>query len=175
MRLLIKEQAMPPASMSLQGVGVLCIDNEQAILNGMSTLLNAWQCQVFTAINAQQAKEIYKRHEDEIDILLVDYQLTEGQGEKTVINTDIVLNERGAKPLSDDELNGIALTQQLRAISQYSLPAILITATTDENLMAQAKQHNIGYLRKIIKPIALRALMSSLLTKELEKNYSHKL
>lgn len=171
----IKEQAMPPASMSLQGVGVLCIDNEQAILNGMSTLLNAWQCQVFTAINAQQAKEIYKRHEDEIDILLVDYQLTEGQGEKTVINTDIVLNERGAKPLSDDELNGIALTQQLRAISQYSLPAILITATTDENLMAQAKQHNIGYLRKIIKPIALRALMSSLLTKELEKNYSHKL
>ena len=171
----IKEQAIPPASMSLQGVGVLCIDNEQAILNGMSKLLNAWQCQVFTAENAQQAKEIFAKHEDEIDILLVDYQLTEGQGENIAINTDGVLNERSGKPLSDDELNGIALIQQLRAISQYSLPAILITATTDENLMAQAKQHNIGYLRKIIKPIALRALMSSLLTKELEKNYSHKL
>ncbi len=172
---MIKEQALPPASMSLQGVGVLCIDNEQAILDGMSKLLNAWQCQVFTAINAQQAKEIYAKHEDEIDILLVDYQLTEVQGEKITINTDAILNERNGKPLSDDELNGIALIKQLRAISQYSLPAILITATTDENLMALAKQHNIGYLRKIIKPIALRALMSSLLTKELEKNYSHKL
>jgi len=38
-----------------------------------------------------------------------------------------------------------------------------------------AKQHNIGYLRKIIKPLALRALMSSLLAKELANNYSNNL
>ncbi|MCW8866158.1 MAG: hybrid sensor histidine kinase/response regulator [Colwellia sp.] len=158
-----KAQAFPPASMSLQGVGVLCIDNEQAILDGMSKLLSAWQCQVFTAIDAKQAKEIYAKHEDEIDILLVDYQLVDGQGDKIVLNNEAILNE----------VNGIALIKQLRAISQYSLPAILITATTDENLKAVAQQHNIGYLRKIIKPIALRALMSALLTEELTKNYSH--
>ena len=59
-------------------------------------------------------------------------------------------------------------------MSHYSLPAILITATTDNNLMSLAKQADIGYLRKIIKPIALRSLMSSLLSQELKKNYSHK-
>ena len=171
----IKEKVMPSASMSLQSVGVLCIDNEQSILNGMSKLLDAWQCNVFTAINAQQAKEVYAQHEDEIDILLVDYQLTAVKNENINIDTNAVLNKNNGEQLSDNEINGIVLIKQLRAMSQYSLPAVLITATTDENLMAQAKQNNMGYLRKIIKPIALRSLMSSLLTKELEKNYSHKL
>jgi CheY-like chemotaxis protein len=149
--------------MSLQGVGVLCIDNEPAILDGMSTLLSAWQCQVFTALDVKQAKELYAKHEDEIDILLVDYQLAGCEEDK--INNQKIM----------EDVNGIALIKQLRAMSQYSLPAILITATTDENLMMLAKQDNIGYLQKIIKPIALRALMSSLLTKELAKNYSNNL
>mgnify|MGYP000462160100 CR=1 FL=1 len=170
--IMTKEQAPPPASMNLQGVGVLCVDNEQAILDGMSKLLGAWQCQVFTAINAQQAKYIYKKHEDEIDILLVDYQLMEGKPED--IDMDNLMNEKSSKQRSINKLNGIELIEQLRLVSQYSLPAVLITATTDENLMALAKQHNISYLRKIIKPIALRSLISSLLTKELEKNYAHR-
>jgi len=145
---LIDEQKSPTASMNLQGVGVLCIDNEQAILDGMFTLLSAWQCKVFTAINAEQAKDIYKKHEDEIDILLVDYQLTN--------------SEEKSKQSLKSTINGIELINQLRK------------TTTDENLMAQAKQHDISYLQKIIKPLALRALISSLLTKELTKNYSQK-
>tara|TARA_R110001592_G_scaffold48168_5_gene151970 strand:+ start:262 stop:3816 length:3555 start_codon:yes stop_codon:yes gene_type:complete len=171
--ILQKAQALPTASMNLQGVGVLCVDNEQAILDGMSTLLGAWQCQVFTAINAQQAKDIYLTHEDEIDILLVDYQLVNCKSEERVMNMDSLLIEKSSKQCSMDKINGIELIEQLRLISQYSLPAILITATTDENLMALTKQHNISYLRKIIKPLALRALISSLLTKELANNYSH--
>ena len=167
-----KEQVFPPASMSLHGVGVLCIDNEPAILDGMSKLLSAWQCQVFTAVDAQQAKELYAKHEDEIDILLVDYQLTGSQEDNIILATEMLMNERNNNSLSNETVNGIGLIQQLRAMTPYSLPAILITATTDENLMALTKQHNIGYLRKIIKPLALRALMSSLLTEELAKNYS---
>lgn len=166
-----KEQVIPTASMSLQGVGVLCIDNEQAILDGMSELLNAWQCRVFTAIDAQQAKKIYAKHEDEIDILLVDFQLVESQVEDIIGDNTSLLTQNGHSSLNT-EINGISLIKQLRTMSQYSLPAILITATTDENLVVRAKQNDIGYLRKIIKPIALRSLMSSLLTKELAKNYS---
>jgi len=171
---LAKRKTLPPATMSLQGVGVLCIDNEPTILEGMSKLLNAWQCHVFTAVNAQQAREIYAQHEDEIDILLVDYQLMGNQDDITLA-TDLLNNGRNNSPCTLDEVNGIALIKQLRTMSPYTLPAILITATTDENLMVLAKQHNIGYLRKIIKPLALRALMSSLLTKELANNYSHNL
>jgi Na+/proline symporter/signal transduction histidine kinase/CheY-like chemotaxis protein len=167
-----KERTQPKASMNLQGVGVLCVDNEQKILDGMSNLLGAWQCQVFTAINAQQAKDIYKKHEDEIDILLVDYQLTDTQVNEITVNMDSLMNKKHNKrPI--DEINGIELIEQLRQMSQHSVPAVLITATTDKNLMSLAKQHDISYLRKIIKPLALRALISSLLTKELAKNYSH--
>ena len=168
-----KRQTTAVASMDLQGVGVLCVDNEPAILEGMTNVLNAWQCQVFTAINAQQAKEIYKKHEDEIDILLVDYQLAHYQGEQTIANIEGLLTENNKNLDAIEQVNGIELIKQLRQMSQYSLPAVLITATTDENLMALAKYHQISYLRKIVKPLALRALMSALLTKELAKNYSH--
>ncbi|MBU2926568.1 PAS-domain containing protein [Colwellia sp. 4_MG-2023] len=168
------QQVQPTASMNLQGVGVLCVDNEQAILEGMSTLLRAWQCQVFTAINAQQAKEIYRKHEDEIDIFLVDYQLTEAKNEDLNLTMHKLRNDERNKENNDHQINGIELIKQLRSTSQYSLPAVLITATTDENLMALAKQNNISYLQKIIKPLALRALMSALLTKELAKNYANK-
>ncbi len=160
----IKNISTPPARMNLNGVGVLCIDNEKAILQGMTELLTAWQCQVYTAINAKQARDIYAKHEDSIDILLVDYQLT-GSPQDTELY--------GQAKYTDDNINGIALIKQIRAMSQHSLPAILISATTDEKLKSLAQQADVGYLRKIIKPIALRALMSSLLTKELEKNYSH--
>jgi Na+/proline symporter/signal transduction histidine kinase len=171
---IIPKQTPPPASMSLQGVGVLCIDNEQDILSGMTELLSAWQCRVFTAINAQQAKDIYAKHEDEIDILLVDFQLTGHQNDNDQFTSEAFRNGMHQPLDLKDKVNGIELIGQIRAMSHYSLPAILITATTDSNLMALAKQADIGYLRKIIKPIALRSLMSALLTKELEKNYSHK-
>ncbi|WP_245942475.1 hybrid sensor histidine kinase/response regulator [Candidatus Colwellia aromaticivorans] len=173
--LVMHKQTPRAASMSLQGVGVLCIDNEQDILSGMTELLSAWQCNVFTAMNAQQAKDIYANHEDEIDILLVDFQLTGHQDDNEQFSSKVSANEKHLPSDLTDKVNGIELIEQLRAMSYSSLPAILITATTDNNLRSLAKQADIGYLRKIIKPIALRSLMSSLLSKELEKNYSHKI
>ena len=169
-----KKRAPILASMSLQGVGVLCIDNEQDILSGMTELLSAWQCHVFTATNAQQAREIYAEHEDEIDILLVDFQLTRHKNENEQFSNKVYTHDKQLPAYLKDKVNGIELIEQLRAMSHYSLPAILITATTDNNLMALAQQADIGYLRKIIKPISLRSLMSSLLSKDLEKNYSYK-
>jgi len=71
------------------------------------------------------------------------------------------------------DYDGISLISELKRLSHYPLPAILITATTDENVKIRAQQAQIGYLRKIIKPIALRALMSSLLSKNLENNYTN--
>lgn len=168
------KQVSRPANMSLLGVGVLCIDNEENILSGMTKLLSAWHCHVFTASNAQEAKEVYANHEDEIDILLVDFQLTGNESDNAQFSSKVYANEGHLPSCLDDNVNGIELIGQIREMSQYSLPAILITATTDNNLRSLAKQADIGYLRKIIKPIALRSLMSSLLSKELEKNYSNK-
>ena len=160
------------SSSTLQGVGVLCIDNEPGVLSGMRDLLSAWKCKVYSAISAEQAIEFYQKHEESIDILLVDYQLGEEDISRKIAS-DVDFNNLRNKPNTTEinHFNGIELIQHLRAQSHYPLPAILITATTDETVLVQAQQADVGYLRKIVKPIALRALMSSLLSKELEKNY----
>lgn len=168
-----RQQCQPlRASASLQGVGVLCIDNEPDVLSGMKDLLSAWKCRVYSAIDAKQAIEIYRKHEDEIDILLVDYQLVEEEVVcKPATKTGFKRVKNNGNIADKCNFNGIELIKYLRAESHYPLPAILITATTDESVLVQTQQADIGYLRKIIKPISLRALMSSLLTKELERNY----
>ncbi|TMO77510.1 hybrid sensor histidine kinase/response regulator [Pseudoalteromonas sp. S3776] len=160
------------ASNNLQGVCVLCIDNEESVTAGMSDLLSAWKCNVLIASSAQQAMSIYKSHEEDIDILLVDYQLTDEAVPACDSQTSTgLLGAQKHSPSNICYYNGIELIQAIREVSPYPLPAILITATMDESVQKQAQSADIGYLRKIVKPIALRALMSSLLTKRLEKNY----
>ena len=168
----IQKPIVQRSSATLQGVGVLCIDNEPGVLSGMRDLLSAWKCKVYSAISAEQAIEFYQKHEESIDILLVDYQLGEEDISRKIAS-DVDFNNLRNKPNTTEinHYNGIELIQHLRAQSHYPLPAILITATTDETVLVQAQQADIGYLRKIVKPIALRALMSSLLSKELERNY----
>jgi Na+/proline symporter/signal transduction histidine kinase len=133
--------------LSLNGVHVLCIDNDPNVLAGMEELLLGWKCQVYSAASAQQAKAIFKQHSAKIDILLVDYQL-------------------------DDNLNGLDLMSEIEQLSPHPVPAILITATIDESVVLRAKAQGYGYLRKIIKPIALRAVMSATLANRLHNNYS---
>ena len=147
------------ANITLQGVGVLCVDNETDVLNGMEKLLGAWKCRVYTASSPQQAEQVFAQYEDQIDILLVDYQL---DGNEKVICSEAM-----------KQIDGISLIEKLRAKCQHPKPAILITATTDEQVLIRTEKLAIGYLRKMIKPMALRALMSALLTKQLRMNYRH--
>jgi hypothetical protein len=51
------------------------------------------------------------------------------------------------------------------------VPAILITATTDSDLEEKTLAADIGFMRKLIKPAALRAMMSAMLTKKLQAKY----
>ncbi|SEL51107.1 Na+/proline symporter [Colwellia chukchiensis] len=132
--------------LGLTGVTVMCIDNDQAVLSGMVELLSAWHCNVLAADSYQQALTLYAEHKNEIEILLVDYQL-------------------------EADFNGIALIAELRKLSQHYVPAILITATTDSDLEEKAQAADIGFMRKLVKPAALRAMMSAMLTKKLQAKY----
>ena len=157
----VRAAALPVTT--LQGVKVLCIDNEQSILAGMNDLLNAWKCEVFTAQSAEQAIKLFEKYDNQFDFLLVDYQLQDETNDTSYRLDQNTIYQR----------DGICLIQHLQKISRYPIPAILITATTDEDIISRTAQADIGYLRKVIKPIALRALMSSLLAKNLERNYAH--
>ncbi|MFT6208955.1 MAG: CheY-like chemotaxis protein/anti-sigma regulatory factor (Ser/Thr protein kinase), partial [Colwellia sp.] len=137
----------PIAKIGLKDVTVMCIDNDPDVLNGMTELLSAWQCNVLSANSFEQAKEIFLLHENEVEILLVDYQLNNNQ-------------------------NGLTLIKTLRANSNHYIPAILITATTNSDIEEKTQKANVGFMRKLVKPATLRAMMSAMLAKKLQDNYA---
>jgi len=141
-----REPSIKKAAFSLQGVTVLCIDNDPDVLKGMIELLSAWKCHVHSAGSAANAKEVYGTIKNDLDILLVDYQL-------------------------EDNHDGLSLIDELRATHKQKTPAILITATTDEGVEEKAKLSGIGFMRKLVRPASLRAMMSAMLAESLKDNY----
>ncbi|NVK23436.1 MAG: PAS-domain containing protein, partial [Gammaproteobacteria bacterium] len=132
--------------MNLQGVTVMCIDNDPDVLKGMVELLSMWQCDVISASSTEEAKKLFAERADEIEIALVDYQLEHNR-------------------------TGIELIDQLRALRQQYLPAILITATTESDIESKAKHADLGFMRKLVKPAALRAMMNAKLADSLRRRY----
>ncbi|MDD7911110.1 PAS domain-containing hybrid sensor histidine kinase/response regulator [Pseudovibrio exalbescens] len=129
-----KVAASPAASKTagqLDGLVVLAIDNEPKILEGMTTLLNTWNCTVIGAESGiAAAKNVHKTGKLP-DIILADYHLDEG--------------------------TGIEAIGQLRWKFGNDLPAILITADRSKDVRGEAEEKNILILNKPLKPAALRA------------------
>ncbi|WP_206482934.1 PAS domain-containing hybrid sensor histidine kinase/response regulator [Thalassotalea sp. G2M2-11] len=127
-------------------ITVMCIDNDPDVLSGMVELLSAWQCTVLAADSYQEALNLFTQHGNDVQILLVDYQL-------------------------DNDHDGLSLIASLREQCAHYLPAILITATTDSDIEDKTKAADVGFMRKLVKPAALRAMMSAMLAKRLQDKY----
>ncbi|MBU2891703.1 hybrid sensor histidine kinase/response regulator [Colwellia sp. D2M02] len=144
----------PIFNVALKDITVLCIDNDPDVLSGMVELLSAWQCNILAADSRESALQEFANHMNEIDILLVDYQLGFSEGK-----------------LTGQQDDGLTLIKDMRSQCHHSLPAILITATTEEGIEDKAKSYEVGYMRKLVKPAALRAMMSAMLAKKLQADY----
>ncbi|PQA46750.1 PAS domain-containing hybrid sensor histidine kinase/response regulator [Amnimonas aquatica] len=66
-----------PGSGNLQGLVVLCVDNEPDILAGMRALLGRWGCQVVTAGDGDEARRQLAAHDPAV--VLADYHLADGE------------------------------------------------------------------------------------------------
>ena len=138
--------ASSPHATPLSGITALCIDDDEDVLSGMVELLSTWDCEVIAADTPESALELFEQHKYDIDVVLIDYQLAPHE-------------------------NGINLVSKLRSMVNYYLPAILITATTEVNIEQKAADADMAYMRKMVKPAALRALISAQLTKKLQSKY----
>lgn len=147
-RIQVAAKPLLPKQNSFNGVTVLCVDDDHAVLSGMVELLTAWQCSVIACNTKDQALAAFDKDKDRIDIVLADYQLSP---------TD----------------NGLAVIAQLRANYQHYLPAILLTAATEDGIEDKADEADVGFLRKVVKPASLRAMMSAMLAKKLSSNYGN--
>ncbi|MNM60836.1 Autoinducer 2 sensor kinase/phosphatase LuxQ [compost metagenome] len=126
--------APPVRSDSLAGLRVLCVDNDEEILDGMRALLGRWQVQVITASTVDQAlQKIAERPQ----VMLVDYHL-------------------------HDRMDGLDALVALREAAGYPLPGALLTADGRDELKRMARERGYRLLTKPIKPASLRAFLGAL-------------
>jgi CheY-like chemotaxis protein len=112
---------------------IVCIENDPAVLDGMKTLLTAWDAEVIAATDPEAAIEAIDRAGGRVNGLLVDYHLDRG--------------------------NGVAAIREIRRRFGKAIPAILITADRSPHVRAAAHEEKIAVLNKPVKPASLRALL----------------
>ena len=118
----------------LEGVVVLCIENEPQVLAGMEALLSGWGCQVLAAPDLATALASIRESGSRPDALLVDYHLDEGNG----IDAIVALRQR----LDED------------------MPAALVTADRSPAVRERARARDIQVFNKPVKPAAMRAFLA---------------
>jgi CheY-like chemotaxis protein len=125
--------ATPLARTPIRGSLIVCIENDAAILDGMRTLLKAWDAEVIAVTEPDAAIAAIEAAGGQVTGLLVDYHLDRG--------------------------NGVAAIRDIRRRFGETIPAILITADRSPHVRAAAREDNIAVLNKPVKPASLRALL----------------
>ena len=118
---------------SLAGLRVLCVDNDQEILDGMRALLSRWQVTAITASTVDQA--LARVVDSAPQAMLVDYHL-------------------------HDRLDGLDALDALRAAGG-AIPGALLTADGRDELKRLARQRGYRVLTKPVKPASLRAFLTA--------------
>jgi Na+/proline symporter/signal transduction histidine kinase/CheY-like chemotaxis protein len=125
--------ATPLSRAPISGALIVCIENDAAILDGMRTLLTAWNAEVIAVADPDAAIERIEAAGGRVTGLLVDYHLDRG--------------------------NGIAAIRDIRRRFGENLPAVLITADRSPHVRAAAREENVAVFNKPVKPASLRALL----------------
>jgi len=120
----------------LAGARVVCVDNEQEILDGMQALLQRWGCVVIVARSSEELLQVLP---DGLvpDVMLVDYRL--------------------------DQENGLDVVRILGDHLGVAIPGAFITADNSDEVKLLIRDAGFLMLQKPIKPAALRATLTSLL------------
>ncbi len=113
---------------------ILCIDNDQDVLDGMDALLSAWECDVISVKSLEDAMTQFKTHSIPPAIMLVDYHL-------------------------DNGATGLDAMQKITQHFDSKIPGVLITALISEELKNSCHELGFSYLTKPINPAALRKLI----------------
>lgn len=115
---------------------VLCIDDQQENLDALSALLSKWKAQVVLATHRADAMN-FVSIQQEPHVLMVDYHLG---------STD----------------NGLDLIQDIRQHLDKKIPAILLTANREDNIIKKCQELDVSYLSKPVKPAKLRVLLQAI-------------
>jgi Na+/proline symporter/signal transduction histidine kinase len=117
---------------------ILCIDNEQDILDGMQSLLTSWGYQkVVTSLDGEEFSQKLGQL-DNLALILADYHL-------------------------DHDRTGIQVIKKLRTQANWDIPSVIITADQTDKIKKEVQENNAFLLNKPIKPLSLRTLLNRLM------------
>jgi CheY-like chemotaxis protein len=118
----------------LEGLHVLCLDNDPMILEGMQQLLLTMGASVGIAQDREQALQ---QLSDQPDIVLADYHL-------------------------NDSDTGLAVMQSARQAGLRETPCVIISADDSDVIRDRARAAGFRFLPKPVNPARLRALVLAL-------------
>ncbi|TQV73644.1 response regulator [Aliikangiella marina] len=116
---------------------IICIDNEQTIIEGMESLLSNWG---YTNIKTSTDGNFDSDPDftvDNIALILADYHL--------------------------ENSTGVEVIKHLRANAKREIPAVIITADQTDSVKQETQENGLYILHKPIKPLSLRTLLNRLL------------
>jgi len=136
-------QIQPPVVVSAPGqvpddALVLLVDDENAILRGMTELFENWNIDLVTAHSADEAEHWLDSIVRIPDVIVSDYRLP-------------------------DDTDGIEVIARLRQKFGRDIPAILVTGDTAPDTILRISQAGIPMLHKPLRPAKLRALLTHLI------------
>lgn len=131
----VKEaQPLTQVSSSLNGMRVLCVDDNESSLTGLQELLNAWDCRVISVKTGKEIRAYCLNNQPVPDVILADYNL--------------------------EEETGLDLIHFVRDHYGSPINAALITADRSEEVQQSATAADVSMINKPVRPAVLRALLS---------------
>lgn len=124
------------AHSALDGLTVLCIDNEPKILEGLTLLLGGWRCDVVAQGSLAGLRDHLSQAKSAPDAIIADYHLDDG--------------------------NGIDAVGLVRKRWNFEIPAVLATADRTLDVRNRAEAQSITMLNKPLKPATLRAFLNQI-------------
>ncbi|GGX65564.1 hybrid sensor histidine kinase/response regulator [Saccharospirillum salsuginis] len=115
---------------------ILCVDNEQQIIEGMHSLLAEWGFQVDTAADKDGAEACVARAMP--DLIIMDYHLDQG-------------------------LTGLSLLKEWQQTWLRHTPVIVITADYTDEVRLAIEKRGFRLLKKPVRPLQLRSLVDAAL------------
>lgn len=131
-----KEVSPSLPSTNLNGLKVLCVDNEIDILHGMQSLLERWGCDVRVALNLKASIDAVGQGWLP-DVILSDYRL-------------------------EDEHTGLDVLQHFRALYLEEFLGVIISADRSEAMLSSIDASGFSFLPKPVKPLKLRSMLNQI-------------
>ena len=135
-------QAMPVADLNdpLNGIRALMIDDDENVLEATKIIVQGWGVDVHPASTYQQGIDLASEMNFDIDIILADYDLGQGQ-------------------------TGAKLIEEIRKTAGRKIPEVIISGESSEFLQSLSES-GFNVLKKPVKAARLRAMINHSLSEE---------